>query len=108
MITLRDPLESAGAETATEQIEIAFVPTSERQHTFPAAGDTVITVGQKSQQKKKRKRNLAPNGSEDDIEMFDYAAEPSLLDVGDMKQVGPVTKKRNKGKGVCYCDENLP
>ena len=83
----------------TEETEMAFVPASERQHTASAVADTIITVGQRSQQKKKRKRNLASNGLEDDVEMFDYATEPSLLDAGDsIKQVGPMAKKRNKGK----------
>ena len=82
---------------ATEEIEMAFVPAPERQQTSPVV-DTIVTVGQRSQQKKKRKRNLTSNGPE--AEMFDYTAEPSLLDAGDMKQVGPMTKKRNKGKRV--------
>lgn len=82
---------------ATEEIEMAFVPAPERQQTSPVV-DTIVTVGQRSQQKKKRKRNLTSNGLE--AEMFDYTAEPSLLDAGDMKQVGPMTKKRNKGKRV--------
>ena len=90
-----------GAEMATGQIEMAFVPASERQHPTPAVADTIITVGQRSQQKKKRKRNMASNALEDDVEMFDYAAEPSLLDVGDVKKVGPVIKKRNRGTRVC-------
>lgn len=99
MIALRNSLGSvAEAEMVTEEIEMGFVPASERQHTTSGAADTVITVGQRSQQKKKRKRNLASNEPEDDVEMFDYTAEPSLLDVGDMKQVGPVAKRRNKGK----------
>jgi len=84
---------------ATEEIEMAFVPAPERQQTTPVL-DTIVTVGQRSQQKKKRKRNLTSNGPEDEVEMFDYTAEPSLLDVGDTKQVGPMTKKRNKGKRV--------
>jgi hypothetical protein len=99
MITLRDPLGSM--EVAAEEIEMAFVPAPERQQTTPAAADTIITVGQRSQQKKKRKRNLTSNGPEDEAEVFDYTAEPSLLDAGDMKQVGPMTKKRNKGTRVC-------
>lgn len=107
MTTLRGPLGSvAGAESPTEQVEMAFVPASERQHTSSATADTIITVGQRSQEKKKRKRNPALNGPEDDIKVFDYTAEPSLLDVGDTKQVGPVTKKRNKGKHVSCRSEN--
>jgi len=105
MINLHDPLGSvAGPETATEETEMAFVPAPERQHTAPAAADTIVTVGQRIRQNKKRKRNLVPNGPGDDVEMFDYTAEPSLLDVGDTKQVGPVTKKRNKGKRMWCCD----
>ena len=99
VIISHDPLGSvAGAETATGQIEMAFVPSSERQRATPATADTIITVGQKGQQKKKRKRNPVSNGPEDDVEVFDYTVEPSLLDVGDVKKVGPVTKKRNRGK----------
>lgn len=105
MITLRDPPGSvAGAEVTTEEIEMAFVPAPERQQTTPAAADTVITVGQRSQQKKKRKRDLTSNGPEDEVEVFDYTAEPSLLDAGDMKQVGPMAKKRNKGKRMWGCN----
>ena len=84
----------------TEETEMAFVPASERQNMAPTTADTIITVGQRSQQKKKRKRNLESNGPEDDVEVFDYTAEQSLLDAGDVKQVGPVAKKRNKGKHV--------
>lgn len=99
MNTLHDLLESVAGTEMTEETEMAFVPASERQHTASAVADTIITVGQRSQQKKKRKRNLASNGLEDDVEMFDYATEPSLLDAGDsIKQVGPMAKKRNKGK----------
>lgn len=104
MNTLHDPLGSAtGAEIATEETEMAFVPASERQRTTPTTTDTIITVGQRSQQKKKRKRNLASNGPEDDVEVFDYTAEPSLLDTGGTKQVGPMTKKRNKGERMRCC-----
>lgn len=85
---------------------MAFVPASERQPTTSAVADTVITVGSRSQQKNKRKRNMALNGPEDDVEMFDYAAEPSLLDVGDTKQVGPVTKKRSKGERMWCCAQS--
>ena len=85
---------------------MAFVPASERQHPTQAIADTIITVGQRSQQKKKRKRNPASNGPEDDVEIFDYAAEPSLLDVGDVKKVGPVIKKRNRGTRVRRCIES--
>jgi len=85
---------------------MAFVPASDRQCSTPAIVDTVITVGQRSQQKKKRKRNPASNGPEDDVETFDYAAEPSLLDVGDVKKVGPVIKKRNRGTRVRCCTES--
>ena len=84
----------------TEQTEIPFVPVSERHHTTSAAADTIITVGQRSHQKRKRKRNTTSNGAEDDIEMFDFTVEPSPLDGGDMKGVGPVAKKRNKGKDI--------
>lgn len=98
---LCDSLGSAAeTETITAQPEIAFVHVSERQHTASAAADQIITVGQRSQQKRKRKRNMASNDAEDDIEMFDYTVEPSLLDGGDVKEVGPVTKKRNKGKHI--------
>jgi len=101
MITLHDPLGSVtGPETTTEGIGMAFLPAPERQHMASAAADTIVAVGQRIQQKKKRKRNLLSDGLEDDVEMFDYTAEPSLLDVGDTKQVGPLTKKRNKGKRV--------
>lgn len=102
VVALRDPLGSvAETDTATERAEIAFVPLSERQHTTSATADTIISVGQRSQQKKKRKRNLAPNEAEgDEIEVFDYTVEPSLLDGGNVKEVGPVKKKRNKGKHV--------
>ncbi|KAF9651576.1 hypothetical protein BDM02DRAFT_3110300 [Thelephora ganbajun] len=96
-IALHDSLGSvARAQTTTAQIEVAFVPASERQHTTSEIADTIITVGQRSQQKKKRKRNPASNVPENDVEMFDYTAEPGLLDVSDMTQVGPVTKKRSK------------
>ena len=109
MITLHDPLGSvAGTETAAEEIEMAFVPASERRRTTSAAADTIITVGQRGQQKKKRKRHLTSNGPEDDVEMFDYTAEPSLLDAGDMKQVGPATRKRNKGKHPWCYNETQP
>ena len=48
------------------------------------------------------------DSEEDDVEMFDYAAEPSLLDIGDVKNVGPVIKKRNKGKRVwCYIESRF-
>ena len=105
MIDSHDPLGSlARAETAVEQIEIP-VPAPERQHMGSAAADTVITVGQKSQQKQKRKRNPVMDELED-VEMFDYAIEPSLLDVGDVKKVGPVIKKRNTGKRVWCCIES--
>jgi len=98
MYVFHDPQGSVGRpETATGQTEMAFVPSSERQHPTPAVADTIITVGQRGQQKKKRKRNPVSNGPDDDAEMFDYTAEPSLLDVGDVKKVGPVTKKRNRG-----------
>lgn len=109
MVVFHGPLESvAGAETAAGQIEMAFVPASERQHLTPAVADTIITVGQRSQQKKKRKRNTALDGLEDDVEMFDYAAEPSLLDVGDVKKVGPMIKKRNRGVCVrCRIEESI-
>lgn len=90
----------AEAETTSEQAGVAYVPASERQHATSRAADTIITLGQRNQQKKKRKRNLVPSGEEDDVEMFDYTAEPNLLDAGDMKEVGPVTKKRNKGKPI--------
>lgn len=99
VVALRDPLDLVTeAKAATEQTEIAFVPISERQHTTTTAADTIITVGQRSQLKKKRKRNLASNGAEDYIEVFDYAVVPSLLDGGNVKEVGPMAKKRNKGK----------
>lgn len=101
MASLHDPCGSeVKAETVEEQIEIGFVPASERRHTTSAVADTIITVGQRSQQKKKRKRNLASNGLEEDIEMFDHTAEPSLLDGGEAKEVGPVKKRRNKGKPI--------
>ena len=108
MITSHDPPGSVGgAETTAEEIEMAFVPASERQHATPAAVDTIITVGQRGQQKKKRKRNPVSNGPEDDVEVFDYATEPSLLDVGGMKRVGPVTKRRNnKGEFMWCCTES--
>ena len=102
MITSLNPPD--GAETTAEQTEMAFVPASERQHTIPSIADTVITVGKRSQQKKKRKRGPVSNGSDEDV--FNYTAEPSLLDVGDMKRVGPVTKKRNKGERVWCCTES--
>lgn len=98
MITSHDPLESvAGAERATEQIEMAFVPAPERQRPASAAVDAIVTVGQRGQQKKKRKRNVVSSGPEAGAEVFDYTAEPSLLDVSEVKRVGPVAKKRNKG-----------
>jgi hypothetical protein len=101
VVSLRDPLGSvAKAEAAKEQIEIGFVPVSERRHTTSTFADTIISVGQRSQQKKKRKRNPASNGVEAGVETFDHTVEPSLLDEGDVKEVGPVTKKRNKGKRI--------
>lgn len=104
MVTLHDPPGSVtGAGVAAEEIEMPFVPAPKRQQTTPAAADTIITVGQRNQQKKKRKRNPTSNRPEDEVEMFDYTAEPSLLDAGDIKQVGPMTKKRNKGKRVWSC-----
>jgi len=107
MITLHDPLGPVtGAEVAAEEIEMPFVPAPERQQTTPVAADTIITVGQRAQQKKKRKRNPTSNGPENEVEMFDYTAEPSLLDAGDIKQVGPMTKRRNKGKRVWFCNQS--
>lgn len=98
IVAPRDPSGSvAGTDIATEEIEVAFVPASERQNVAPTVADTIITVGQRNRQKKKRKRNLDSNGPDDGAEVFDYTVEPSLLD-GDVKQVGPVAKKRNKGK----------
>lgn len=95
VVALRNPFDSvAEVEAVTEQIEIPFIPVSERQHTTSTTADTIITVGQ---QKKKRRRNLASKGAEDNVEMFDYTIEPSLLDGGDGKEVGPAKKKRNKG-----------
>jgi len=95
----RDPVGStAQVEMVTEQTEVAFVPASERQYTAPSVADTIITVGQRGQQKRKRKRNLAPNEMEDGANMFDYTAGPSLLDACDVREVGPVTKKRNRGR----------
>lgn len=100
-----DPVGSAvQAETVTEQTEVAFVPASERQYTTSGVADTIITVGHRGQQKKKRKRNLAPNEMQDDANMFDYTAEPSLLDTCDVREVGPVTKKRNKGRFGRFCN----
>ena len=100
-LTLHDPVDSVDeAEATMEQTEIAFVPVSERRHTTSAAADTVITVGRRNQQKKKRKRNVTSNGAEDDVEIFDYSVEPSILDGGDVKEVGPVKKRRNKGKHI--------
>ena len=106
IVAFHDPSGSvAGAETAMGQREMAFIPVSERQHPTPAVADTIITVGQRGQQKNKRKRNLVSNGPEDDVEVFDYTAESSLLDVGDVKKVGPVTKKRNRGTRVwCFTE----
>lgn len=99
---LYDPVGSATqAETVTEQSEVAFVPTSERQHTTPGVADTIITVGHRGQ-KKKRKRNLASNEMEDGANMFGYT-EPSLLDACDVREVGPLTKKRNKGRFNRFC-----
>ena len=100
-ITPRSPSGQGGdanADAGTEQNEIAFVPALERQPTTAATADISITVGQRIQQKKKRKRNLSSGGAEYDIGMFDYTAEPSLLDAGDVREVGPLAKKRNKGE----------
>ena len=105
MAALRDSLGSViETEADQEQIEIGFVPASERRRTTPAIADTIITVGQRSQQKKKRKRNAVSNGLEDDVETFDHTAEPSILDGGEVKEVRPVKKKRNKGKRIWTCE----
>lgn len=99
MIASHDP-PGPVAETAAEQTEIAFVPVSERQYGTRAAPDMIITVGHRSQQKKKRKRNPGLNGAEDNAEMFDYTVEQNLLDADDLKGGGPATKKRNRGESI--------
>jgi hypothetical protein len=85
---------------AKEEAGIPFVPASERKSMSFSTADTIITVGQRTQQKKKRKRDLAPNGTGDDTEMPNPAAELNLLDAGEVKEIGPTAKKRNKGKLV--------
>jgi hypothetical protein len=94
--TLCGPLgQGTDADPVTEQTEIVLAPALERQS---MTADIAITVGQRSQQKKKRKRKLSSGGAEYDTGMFDYTTEPSLLDVGDLREVGPLAKKRNKGE----------
>ena len=94
------PVSVEADDMATEEAGIPFVPSSERKRMTFATADTIITVGQRSQQKKKRKRELVPNGTEGDVEMPNPSAEPNLLDAGEVKVIGPVAKKRNKGKLV--------
>ena len=104
MITPHAPPDSVDDnEIVTGDAEIAFVPASERQGRPLPAPDIVITTGQRSRQKKKRKRHLL-EGVGDDAEAFNCDSEPSLLDASDEKEAGLVTKRRNRGKHFCPCD----
>ncbi|KAJ3571226.1 hypothetical protein NP233_g3891 [Leucocoprinus birnbaumii] len=109
-------------ETSTEmQIEIPFVPASQRQAQPPMEEkekDTIVVVGQSKSKKRKRtksalstdklssKSKAKANGSEEegagDEEQFDFASVPNILDdnpqIMDEKEKR-VKKKQKKGKG---------
>ncbi|TDL23207.1 hypothetical protein BD410DRAFT_173443 [Rickenella mellea] len=117
-----------------EQIEIPFVPASQRQ-AAPTIDDTVVVVGQARQ--KKRKRVKQPTGdqsnestpgpnteatvkkkaktiaqdepSAEELEPFDYASAPNILDDQSGSRATDVKKSRQrKGGNFDYGDFPAP
>ncbi|EKM49624.1 uncharacterized protein PHACADRAFT_214164 [Phanerochaete carnosa HHB-10118-sp] len=104
------PAAAAVAEQAEEvpgQVEMPFVPASERQETArtvtaETAKDSIVVVGQS--QRKKRKRVAAVNVErEGEVEeTFDYSTVSNILDEGsdhEPEAVGGGRKRRQKTQG---------
>ena len=91
------------------QIEIPFVPTSQRQSSKPIVEDTLVVVGkQKKRKRSKKQADEAAAESNDhlmdednivkDDEVFDYDTAPNILDVkSSFATGGPHTKQRRRG-----------
>lgn len=104
------------------QIEIPFVPAEKRNAKTEAIEDTIVVVGQPRQKKRKRVKATDANGevtesasssqlskkakkkdpegeqSEADIEPFDYASAPNLLDESPAVDTKLDSKAAKKGK----------
>ncbi|KAF5374147.1 hypothetical protein D9615_008827 [Tricholomella constricta] len=125
-------MESSIPEVSGMQVEIPFVPASQRKAT-QAVEDSIVVVGQAKQKKRKRakpapdgaastsaegssQKNKPQNedaGSRDESEghePFDFAAVPNILDdnpnTEDMKQ--KKRQKKQKSGGVFYGDFPAP
>ncbi|KAF5360491.1 hypothetical protein D9756_004521 [Leucocoprinus leucothites] len=122
-----EPKTTTTTETLEEamgmQIEIPFVPASQRQTTTAVVvgekeKDTIVVVGQSKSKKRKRTKSTVatkdkikenegtPSSTggeaEGEGETFDFASVPNILDDNPEVQPGerkPVKKKQKKGKG---------
>jgi exosome complex exonuclease RRP6 len=94
-----------------EQPEVPFVPLSQRQTVArEVIDDSVVIVGQRQQKKRKRnkekkeKSHVAEQEQEEpeqDVQPFDYASVPNILDDDSETRGDPVErpKKKPKAKG---------
>ncbi|KAG5649848.1 hypothetical protein H0H81_001773 [Sphagnurus paluster] len=126
-------MESSVAEVSGMQVEIPFVPATQRK-TIQTVEDSIVVVGQARQKKRKRtktapvdetasvsaetssqKTSHEPAGSNDapeprDHEPFDFSAVPNILDdnpnAEDNKQ--KKRQKKQKSAGVFYGDFPAP
>ena len=97
-----------------EQIEMPFIPASQRRLVKPDVDDTVVVIGQARQKKRKRSRNQVNQDStgikvtshdeesskleDEEEEPFDYNSVPNILDNStEHIASGPIRKQRRKG-----------
>lgn len=103
------------------QVEMPFVPAAQRASALAPIDDTIVVVGQP---KKKRKRAADKAGGEEattaqdgsaqtsvkaeadamEVEAFDYASAPNILDDGSDHEADAhsAKKRQKKGKGMCF------
>lgn len=104
--------EAVESDDVEGQVEMAFVPASQRHETKPMTQepvkDSIVVVGQV--QRKKRKRTKGENTTTktvlDEVEAFDYSTAPNILDEGsehEAEDVGTARKRKHKAHGEHAC-----
>lgn len=88
-----------------QQIEMPFIPASERQKpdTVPMEDDTIVVVGQQTTRKKRKRTKAKPvaeDEDEEEIEAFNYSTAGNILDDNPKDRADGLPRKKQKGASL--------
>ena len=93
--------EQRATDTLSAQVEIPFVPASQRldtkhKNTEDSVKDSIVVVGAQRKKRKRVKGEGAATKPKEDVDEFDYSTVPNILDDGSDHEEETVDKKRKR------------